>query len=224
MCCLQLKQFDQARHHLQVSEWGGPRHFTVHHLVQAELSRQAGDKGGMEAALAALDMGHPSVREEAPGFLVLLEQARTLGYAPPLLEPRAALEVRVKAEGTFQVWVNGREVALGATGLPAQALVFLLEAGGRVALGDLTTALFESRATERDAARKALHPHLVRLRTALGWPESVQARQGAVQLDPRAVWSYDIAELRAAGVRPRSFLQGVGSEWVLEKVRELEES
>lgn len=223
VCCLHLKQLEQARHHLQVTQWGGPRHLTLHHLVQAELCRQAGDVPGMETALAALDFAHPSLREEAPGFSALLEQARSLGYAPPLLEPRASLEVRVKAEGTVQVWVNGREVSLGATGLPAQALVYLLESRGRAALGDLTTALFESRATQRDAARKALHPHLVRLRTALGWPESVQAQQGAVQLDPRAIWRYDIDELRAQGVRPRSFMQGVGSEWVLEKVRELEE-
>jgi hypothetical protein len=55
----------------------------------------------------------------------------------------------------------------------------------------------------------------------LGWQSSVMALRGAYQLDPNAIWQYDMIEARAKRNFQGEFLKGVYSDWVLELGRTL---
>ncbi len=220
VCALKLGDLEQARSYLLER----PPHLrdrNLHALVTAELARLNGQTDASLEALGTLDFSLVTLSEEVGTFpeLFALTAQASLGWVQA--RTTAPTQVRIQAQGTFRLWVDGREVRLKPTGLPAQLLVLLLEHGGRAALGDLTEALFEERAVHRDKARKALHPHLVTLRQTLGWAGSVQALGGFCQLDPHAGWHYDIEGLRLAKQRPRDFMQGVGRDWVLETLQEL---
>jgi tetratricopeptide (TPR) repeat protein len=225
-CCLQMGDFVAATHLLERASYTETRHQNLFFLVRGEIARVQHNPPALLQALEGIDFAHPSLKQEVQGFHQLFKVALELGFSG-VLEGNQKITtpqntVRVKAEGTFQVWVNNRAISLKATGYPAQVLVYLLEQGGRAHLGNLTTALFEERATEHQQARKALHPHIVKLRKALGWENSVLAASGSYQLDPAAVWDYDIATMRKQKQRPRAFMEGVGKEWVLDTLRELE--
>ena len=222
VCCLLLGDLNEARHYLELSLTLSPTSKNLCALVEAELARFDADESALKAALDRIDFSSPRVAEEVACFPKLFKAALKRGYAADFRRSSPQNTVRVQAEGTLQVWVNGREVLLKATGLPAQLLVCLLEQGGRATLGDLADALFEERATQRERARKALHPHAVKLRETLGWEASVQANNGTYMLDPLADWQYDIAELRVQNKRPRDFMAGVGKNWVLDTLAELE--
>ena len=226
VCCTLLGDLEGAAQRLPLVTPQDARSRNLYLLVQAELARHRGDQDTLWAALEQIDYDHYSLSEEAGCFAALFKDARTRGFAVPCGEPSGEVEartvVRVQAEGAVQVWVGGREVSLAATGLAAQLLVFLLERGGRTTLGELTEALFEERAFDRPRARQALWLHVQTLRRTLGWPASVTAHAGVYQLDPQARWDYDIAELRQRGKRPRDFMPGVGREWVMDTLRQLE--
>jgi len=222
VCCLLMGDLKEARHYLELSRTLSPTSKNLCALVQAEMARLEKDETTLKAALDHIDFCHPRVAEEVACFSELFKAALERGYAADFRRSSPQNTVRVRAEGTLQVWVNEREVSLKSTGLPAQLLVCLLEQGGRATLGDLATALFEERATQRERARKALHPHAVKLRETLGWEASVQANNGIYALDPLADWRYDIAELRVQNKRPRDFMGGVGKNWVLDTLAELE--
>ena len=225
VCCLLMGDLEGAKSRLPPTLPTDARSRNLYRLLEAELARRSGEHNLVRTALAGLDFEHYSLPEEKCCFPALFDLARGWGFVVPLLEatvPEARMVVRVKAEGALQVWVGDREVALAASGLAAQVLVFLLERGGRTTLGELTEALFEERAFDRPRARQALWTHVKTLRRTLGWPSSITAHAGVYQLDPQAQWNYDIAELRGRGVRPRDFMAGVGREWVMETLRELE--
>lgn len=233
-CCLQLGDFEAATRLLEQSSYAETRHQNLFFLVRGEIARAQNNPPALLQALEGIDFAHPSLKQEIQGFREVFKVALELGFIGATHDVLSSIlnstldkatpqnTVRVKAEGTFQVWVNERTIALKATGYPAQVLVYLLEQGGRAHLGNLTTALFEERATEHQKARKALYPHIVKLRLELGWESSVLAEKGSYQLDPAAVWDYDIATMRKQNQRPRAFMEGVGKEWVLDTLHELE--
>ncbi|RDI95457.1 helix-turn-helix domain-containing protein [Meiothermus sp. QL-1] len=187
-------------------------------LARAELARQKGQPKTLAALLGEIDWQQPWIREEKPCLEALFTLAEQQGYLEPQEPRKEALVVEVQASGVLQVRVNGREVPLSPTSRAAEILVLLLEHGGESTLDALMDHLFPEE-TDRQKARRAIWPHLGRLREALGWAQSVEARGGTYRLDPRAQWIYDLHDPQVR--RRGKFLEGIFSNWVQERREEL---
>jgi len=190
------------------------------HLVWAELCRQAGDQKGIQIWLEGVPLDTVQVREEIPFFPELFA---ALERPPPPLE-HFPLSVEVCAEGMLEVRVSGETLPLSATGRVAELLLYLLEHGGQATLEQLLTALFPEQKGEgqggvRSNRRKAVADLIGKLRSSLGWADSVRYTHGRYCLDPspEVSWTYDLERLREVGKFPRAFAVGIDTDWVVER-------
>lgn len=189
-------------------------------LVRAELARRKGQAQALDTLLKQIGWSQPWLLEEQTCLPALFAEARRRGYleASRPKNSNKALEVEVRAGGVLQVKVNGREIPLSPTSRAGEVLVLLLEHGGEASLDQLMDQLYPEE-IHRHKARRAIWPHLERLREALGWERSVEAKGGTYRLDPRARWRYDMHDPRVR--RKGKFLEGVFSNWVQQRREEL---
>lgn len=219
---LALGQEEAARAALEAAAFVFPHQLWLASVLYAELARRAGDGSAALQLIAELPVEHFQVREEAGCWGELFAMARLAGQpAPRPLEYLAHAVVRVQALGTLKVWVNAQAVPIKPTGRVGELLVLLLEHGPRTAAEKLVELLWPG-STPRDK-RQALWQLVDELRRALGWPGSVRAAGGCLELDPQARWEYDVGEARACGRAHAPFLEGVYSEWAQEVAQEVEE-
>ncbi len=192
-------------------------------IARAELARQDGQLDEAVSLLDGLPVASLHAREEAGAFPLLFGLLENAGLpVPEQLTYATRTVVRVMAHGALRVTVNDRAVPIAPTGRVGELLVFLLERGG-VATIDVIGAALYAENLERKNVRRAVWKLVNGLRDVLGWAQGVLALRGAYQLDPGAIWEYDIAEARAKGVFNGEFMSGVYSEWVLDLGRSLEE-
>ncbi len=192
-------------------------------IARAELARQDGQLDEAVSLLDGLPVASLHAREEAGAFPLLFGLLENTGLpVPASLQYATRTVVRVMARGALRVTVNDRAVPIAPTGRVGELLVFLLERGGVATIDVIGTALYTEN-LERKNVRRATWKLVNGLRDALGWADGVLALRGAYQLDPGAIWEYDIAEARASGVFNGEFMSGVYSEWVLDLGRSLEQ-
>jgi tetratricopeptide (TPR) repeat protein len=187
-------------------------------IMRAELSRRNGDTAAALEHLRTLPANSLTVREELSLFPALRELTEDIRL-PPALEVQARTLVQVQALGVLSVSVNARAVPIQPTSRVGELLVLLLECNAHAAIDALLDSLWPHMPPgkpERDRKRKSLWWLVKELRHLLGWPESVQALQGAYRLDPRAIWQYDAKEARSKGESSSMFLEGVYSSWARE--------
>ncbi|GEM87856.1 DNA-binding protein [Meiothermus granaticius] len=211
---LMLGSVDGAEAALGQAEVRDPRDQVKLTLLQAELARRGQNHPALASALEALPSSSAWVQEERgcfPELLALLEGAGPGQIGAP---PAGPAQVEVWAAGILRVKVNGREVPLRPHSRAAELLVLLLEAKGEETLERLTENLFpggEPSPKGHERARQAIWAQAQKLRSVLGWKDSVLAEGGVYRLDPRAQWTYHPVE----GDKP--FLEGLYAPWVLEK-------
>lgn len=206
----------------QVNLGTGLRSAQVALLALAEVHRLRGNLEEARRHLSSIDFSQWHLREDRRCFETLFQFAEAQGFPAVQLFPiRSEYTVQVQAEGVLRVRVNGRPIPIKPASKPAELLVRLLEKGGQDTLDSLQDALLRDEETTRRKAGQALWNHVRRLRSLLGWEESVLAPGGAFLLDPNANWDYDIAKARQEGRPIRGFLEGIYSEWVLEIQQEL---
>jgi hypothetical protein len=192
-------------------------------IARAELARQDGQLDEAVSLLDGLPVASLHAREEVGAFPLLFGLLENAGLpVPEPLKYATRTVVRVMAQGALRVTVNARAVPIAPTGRVGELLVFLLERGGVATIDVIGEALYTG-TLERLNVRQAVWKLVNGLRGVLGWADSVLALRGAYQLDPGALWEYDIAEARAIGVFNGEFMSGVYSEWVLDLGRSLEE-
>lgn len=109
--------------------------------------------------------------------------------APPSREASWPWQVKIRALGGFEVWLDGEPLTVGRKA--PKRLLELLKAivalGGRdVPMHRLADALFPDK--DADVAQDTLRVSLQRLRKLLGGEIHVPLREGRVSLDPATVW------------------------------------
>ena len=109
--------------------------------------------------------------------------------APPSREASWPWQVKIRALGGFEVWLDGEPLTVGRKA--PKRLLELLKAivalGGRdVPMHRLADALFPDR--DADVAQDTLRVSLQRLRKLLDGESHVPLREGRVSLDPATVW------------------------------------
>jgi hypothetical protein len=182
-------------------------------FAKAELARREGREADALRHLQNLPVTHLHPREEAGRHPELCHLLRRHGLpAPEPLPYRQGIVVKVNATGFLAVSVNDREVDVSPLGKTAELLVFLLEQNLKASASDLEMSLY----LEADDARKRLGDVAKRLKTLLGWQDSIKYNKSTKEfcLDPTVVWQYDIAQARADGVFEGEFLAGIETEWV----------
>ncbi len=224
MVFLALSQPERARDSLgRVGALVSESDKWLERIARAELARQDGQLDEAVSLLDGLPVASLHAREEVGAFPLLFGLLENAGLpVPASLQYATRTVVRVMAQGALRVTVNDRAVPIAPTERVGELLVFLLEHGG-VATIDVIGAALYTESLERKNVRRATWKLVNGLRDALGWADSVLALRGAYQLDPGAIWEYDIAEARASGVFNGEFMSGVYSEWVLDLGRSLEE-
>ncbi|MCS7057333.1 MAG: tetratricopeptide repeat protein [Meiothermus sp.] len=196
----------------------GPRAAMKALLARAELARRKKKTEALAALLGQIEWSQPWLLEEQACLPALFAEARQRGYLEGPRNRARPLEVEVRAGGVLQVKVNGREIPLSPTSRAGEVLVLLLENGGEATLDQLMDQLYPEE-IHRHKARRAIWPHIERLREALGWERSVEARGGTYRLDPRARWRYDMRDPRVR--RKGKFMEGVFSNWVQQRREEI---
>lgn len=200
----------------------GKRSGQVALLCLAEVARQTGQIEEACKHLQNIDFKQPHLKEERRCLELLFRFAEQQGFPEVQVLPlKGTHTIEVQAEGVLRVKVNGRHIPIKPTSKGAELLVRLLEKGGQDTLESLLDTLFRDTEGNRRKAGQALWNHVKKLRSLLGWEESILAPGGAFLLDPGAHWVYDIALAREQGRPVRGFLEGVYSEWVLETQQEL---
>lgn len=189
-------------------------------IVRAELARRAGDEAQALQELGVLSPGTLWVREERECFPELFALLSPAARPAPLSRPPLT-RVEVRALGTLTVYVNGRQVPLGATGRPGELLVFLLERGGRAPTKVIADELYPGSALDTRRAGRAVWALARKLRDVLGWEASVRFGGGGYALDPTAQWWYDVREALVRGEPTPAFLTGVCRPWAEERAQEL---
>jgi tetratricopeptide (TPR) repeat protein len=220
---LKCGQIDKAR---AVLERVGTPNFEMERwewrIAQAELARSQDHLDEAVALLEGLPLHTLHAREEVrlfPKLFALLEASGR--EIPKPLDYIEQTKVQVSAQGVLHVWVNNRPVEIVPTGRVGELLVYLLEQGGQTSLEHIAAAIYPE-VFEAAKRRKLIWKLVNGLREALGWEDSVVALRGAYQLDPSALWHYDIAQARAKGEFAGEFLAGVYSQWVIEVGQELQ--
>ncbi len=185
-------------------------------VARAELELRAENNQKAHDLLQEIPLNTLQMREERrafPSLFALLE-------SPPItLEYIVQTKVEIVALGVLQVKVNQRPVPISPTSRIGELLVFILEQGGTASLEQITDALYADALSEleKNRARKAIWKLTRDLRLALGWQNSIASLRSAYQLDPSAIWDYDARDTTA---KINGFLNGIYSNWVLEKTQE----
>jgi hypothetical protein len=89
-------------------------------------------------------------------------------------------------------------------------------------LGDLVLTEEENMKYTRDELRDVIDKHIGDLRQALGYQDSVQGRRGVYQLDPKAIWTWDVAALRQSNQIREVFCEEMDSLGINELRREIQ--
>jgi tetratricopeptide (TPR) repeat protein len=197
----------------------------LHRIAQAEFLRREEQSEQAVELLKGLPVQTLHAREEVRQFPKLFKLVQSAGFpTPEPLEYVNGLNIQVQARGLLHIRVNNRTVSIPPTGRTGELLVFILEQYGGASLDSILDAFYPDAVSppERARARKAIWGHANALREALGWRNAIKALGRAYELDPDAVWSYDIRLARKAGSFSGEFLKGIYSEWALEVGRELE--
>jgi hypothetical protein len=189
-------------------------------LAYAELARRASRFDEATKLLEGFPITSLHAREEFQQWPQLFHLLEAAGQPVPVpFEYAVQVVVDVRARGPLRVMVNTRSVSIAPTGKAGELLVFLLEQGGAASLEVIAEALYPN--VDLAKARKSIWMLVKFLREALGWSSAVIAMRGAYQLDPHAIWQYDVREFRATATQVTDFLPGVYSDWALEVGREL---
>jgi hypothetical protein len=169
-------------------------------FTKASLAQREGREADALRYLENLPVTHLHPREEAgrhPELCVLLEKN---GLPAPKPLPYAnGIVVRVEATSFLMVYVNNRIITVPPTGKIAELLVYLLENQGLASASDLEMNLF----FKANAANNLLNGAASKLRSLLGWAESVRydLKTKKYSLDPSIKWQYDITDARVKVVR-----------------------
>lgn len=190
-------------------------------INQAEIARLASDVQQAKQLLADLPTQTLHAREAAYMFGDLMRLLESAGqpFAVPLSYAQTTV-VEVTALGLLRVCVNKRPVPLAPTSRAGQLLVYLLEQDGSASIDTIADTFG---AIDRRKARGLIWKWVKQLRLAFGWESSVVALRGAYQLDPKAIWHYDVQQARASRNFNGKFMTGVYSDWALEVGRSLEQ-
>ena len=193
-------------------------------LLLAEIARVQGDANTALQYVQHVRLHSLWAREELQAFPGLKTLLIAMEQTIPDVLPRVTnLRVEVKARGALRVRVNGRDINLKPNARAAEVLVLLLEHDHRRSMLSLIGDLFGEQARDAlDGKRKLISKAVRQLRDALGWEHSILEQAGLYSLDTQtAEWHYDIHVAIANGEVISNFLDGVYSNWAVERARTL---
>lgn len=196
-------------------------------LLLAEIARVQGNANRALEYLAKVRLNSLWAREELRAFSGLNTLLVAMGHDIPTPLPREErTRVEIYASGALRVLVNGRKIQLAPTSRAGQMLVLLLEHENQRHMLKLIDDLFNEQPRDQVRAKGKLVSKAVRqLRDALGWESSITESGGLYSLDTEQTdWHYDVANALRDGKPISQFLEGVHTEWVIERARNLSQS
>jgi tetratricopeptide (TPR) repeat protein len=192
------------------------------HLLRAEIARVQGDANQALESLQKVRLHSLWAREELQAFPGLGALLKAMQYDIPKPLPRQQrMQVEIQARGGLRVLVNGRKIQLAITSRAAQVLVLLLEHDQQCSILKLIDILFGEQPRNLVRAKgKQISKAVRQLRDALGWEDSVTESDGVYSLNTEQTdWHYDVTQAILNGETITNFLEGVHTNWAIERAR-----
>jgi tetratricopeptide (TPR) repeat protein len=195
------------------------------HLLLAEIARVQGDANQALEYLQKVRLHSLWAREELQAFPGLGTLLNAMEYDIPEPLPRQErMQVQVYARGSLRVLVNGRKIQLAPASWAAHVLLsLLLEQDKQCSILKLIDHFFGEQPRDLIRAKGKLISKAVRqLKDALGWEGSVTESGGVYMLETEQTdWHYDVTQAILNGETITNFLEGVHTNWAIERARTL---